>query len=168
MRPRKYLYRRNLPHIQKDDRPHFAAFVTHDRWELPPAAREIVLRHCLHDHGTKARIHAVVVMPDHVHLIFTPLRSPSGEPFTFGEILGGIKGSSAHSVNRLLSRRGRVWLDESFDHILRSGESLTEKAEYIRDNPVRKGLVAQREDYPWLWLELLDTAGGGCATRANS
>jgi hypothetical protein len=61
-----------------------------------------------------------------------------------------------------------VWLDESFDHILRSGETLTEKAEYIQDNPVRKGLVAQREDYPWVWLEPLDTAEGGCATRANS
>jgi len=166
MKPRKYEYRRNLPHILKGDRPHYVTFVTHHRWELPPAARDLVLRHYLHGHGTKAMIHAVVVMPDHVHMIFTPL--PSSQPgaavphnqdvsqtecFSFEEILGAIKGASAHSINRLLGRRGSVWQDESFDHVLRSEESLIEKTEYLFHNPVRKGLAAAPEDYPWLWRE---------------
>ena len=88
MKPRKYLYRRNLPHIEKEDRPHFITFDTHLRWELPPAARDIVLKHCLHDHGSKMKLRVVVVMPDHVHLIFTPLRSETGEAYTFEKILG--------------------------------------------------------------------------------
>lgn len=165
MNGRKYVYRRNLPHIEKEDWPHFVTFVTYRRWELPPAARDAVLSHCLHDNGTKLRVHAVVVMPDHVHTIFTPLRCLTGDPFTFEEIVGAMKGASAHSINRLLSRSGSVWLDESFDHVLRSAESENAKCEYICDNPVRKGLVARREDYRWLWIEPGCTAEGGCATQ---
>jgi REP element-mobilizing transposase RayT len=153
MKARKYSYHRNLPHILKGDQPHFVTFVTSHRWELPPLARDAVLKHCMHDDGVKVKVHAVVVMPDHVHMILTPLRSNAGEYFTFEEILGGIKGTSAHSINRLLGRRGRVWQDESFDHVLRSEEGLAEKTEYICQNPVRKGLVAMTEQYRWLWRE---------------
>jgi hypothetical protein len=45
-----------------------------------------------------------------------------------------------------------VWEEESFDHVLRSDESLEDKREYIRQNPVRAGLVKTLEDYRWLWL----------------
>jgi REP element-mobilizing transposase RayT len=159
MKPRKYEYRRNLPHILKGDRPHFVTFITHQRWELPPAARDLVLKHCMQDDGVKLKVHAVVVMPDHVHMILTPLQAAqpgAAVPhayFSFEEILGAIKGASAHSINCLLGRQGTVWQDESCDHVLRSEESLTEKAEYVFQNPVRKGLVATPEDYRWLWKE---------------
>jgi REP element-mobilizing transposase RayT len=112
-------------------------------------------------------MHGVVVMPDHVHMVFTPLADEQGSAFGLAEILGGIKGASAHRVNRALHRRGHVWQDESFDHILRSEESARSKVEYICDNPLRKGLVAEVEEWPWLWREWVegrDTAGGGCAT----
>ncbi len=52
-----------------------------------------------------------------------------------------------------MGREGPVWQDESFDHVLRNDESLREKMEYIRQNPVGKGLVTKPEDYPWLWIE---------------
>lgn len=151
MKSRKYPYRRNLPHFLKEGIPHFATFVTHQRWEIPVTARDLVLRHCLRDNGSKMEAHAVVVMPDHVHIIFTPLRVSAVEIFSFEEIVGAIKSASAHSVNRPLHRRGRFWQDESFDHVLRSEESLAEKTEYLCQNPVRKGLVSKPEDYPWLW-----------------
>jgi hypothetical protein len=63
------------------------------------------------------------------------------------------KGASAHSVNRMLQRSGPVWQEESFDHVLRSNESFEENLEYIRQNPVRRGLVIRPEDYRWLWVE---------------
>jgi len=72
MRP-KYEYRRRLPHYQKDDHPLFVTFTTDRRWNLPPAARHIVLECCLKENGCKFNLHAAVIMPDHVHL--TP-RSP--------------------------------------------------------------------------------------------
>lgn len=61
------------------------------------------------------------------------------------------KSESAHRINKVLLRTGRVWQDESFDHILRGNESLKEKVRYILENPVRAGLVKSPPDYPWLW-----------------
>jgi REP element-mobilizing transposase RayT len=94
-----------------------------------------------------------VVMPDHVHMIFTPLENERNEPFSFEEIVGAIKGASSHSVNKALKRSGTVWQDESFDHVIRHADSLEQKIEYVRQNPVRKGLVSRPEDYRWLWEE---------------
>jgi hypothetical protein len=37
----------------------------------------------------------------------------------------------------------------SFDHILRSDESYAQKWDYVRDNPVRVGLVTSAEDWPY-------------------
>jgi REP element-mobilizing transposase RayT len=78
-----------------------------------------------------AVIHAVVVMPDHVHLLLTPLRDLDRNLCSLIEILQGIKGASAHSLNRVLRRSGPVWEEESFDHVLRSDESFEQKVEYI-------------------------------------
>ncbi len=153
MKQRKYKYRRNLPHIEKSDRAHFVTFDTHLRWELPPVARDLVLEHCLHDRGTKMRLYIALVMPDHVHMIFMPLENERNETFTFEEIVGAIKGASSHSVNKGLNRSGLVWQDESFDHVLRHLQSLEAKVRYVRENPVRKGLVSRPEDYKWLWEE---------------
>jgi REP element-mobilizing transposase RayT len=148
---RKYSYRRNLPHIEKRNRPHFITFKTHLRWELPPTARDVVLKHCLHDHGLKMDLYIAVVMPDHVHMIFLPLEDQMNEVFSFEEIVGAIKGASVHSVNKLLGQSGQIWQDESFDHVIRHAESLESKIRYLRENPVRKGLVKTPEEYPWLW-----------------
>lgn len=150
---RRYEYRRRLPHYQRDDRPLFVTFRTQKRVELPPEARTRALRHCVHDHGKTINLHAAVIMPDHAHLLFTALRDAEGWTFALPEILRAIKGTSARSINNLLSRRGPVWQDESFDHVLRGKESLRETVEYIRQNPVRKGLAVRPEDYPWLWVD---------------
>jgi len=149
------MYQRNLPHIQKEGRPIFVTFRTYRNWVLPESVRDRVLEHCLHDHGLKMWLHVAVVMPDHVHLIFTPLEDDGGHPYGLAEILNGIKGASAHTVNRQLGRKGHVWQDESFDHVLRSDESLQEKVEYVCQNPVRKGIADRPEEYRWLWCEWL-------------
>ena len=73
------------------------------------------------------------------------------EIYSLAEIMDAIKGASAHMVNKTLVRRGRVWQAESFDHVLRSSESLDAKINYSLENPVRAGLVGRWADYPWLW-----------------
>jgi REP element-mobilizing transposase RayT len=150
---RRYEYRRRLPHYQRDDRPLFVTFRTLNRLQLSPESRALVLAHCLHDNGQTIRLHAAVIMPDHVHLLFTTLRDADGWTFALPEILRAIKGSSARSINKVLGRNGCVWQDESFDHLLRGNESLRETVDYIRQNPVRRGLVEKPEDYGWLWVE---------------
>jgi REP element-mobilizing transposase RayT len=150
---RRYEYRRRLPHYQRDDRPLFVTFRTLPGCVLSPEARTLALQHCLHDQGITTRLQVVVVMPDHVHLLFTALRVADGWTFALPEILRAIKGASARSINKILGRKGALWQDESFDHVLRGDESLRETVEYIRQNPVRKGLVQKPEDYPWLWVD---------------
>ena len=101
----------------------------------------------------KVHLHAAVIMPDHVHLLLTPLCDETGWPYGLPAILKLIKGISARNVNKLQGTAGPIWQEESFDHVLRSQESLKEKQEYIRQNPVRRGLVKKPEDYRWLWVE---------------
>jgi REP element-mobilizing transposase RayT len=150
----KAFYRGNLPHLQRDDKPHFVTFCTFHRWILPECVRRIVLDCCLHDHGVKYNLHVGVVMPDHGHLVLTPLvNQRASETHSLAEIMDAIKGTAAHKVNRELQRKGKVWQTESFDRVLRTSEKLDEKIRYILDNPVRSGLAAQGRQYPWVWAE---------------
>src|SRR5581483_5427803 len=149
----KFFYRRKLPHLQRPNKPHFLTFCTFQRWILPEIGRSITLDCCLHDHGRKFDLEAVVVMPDHVHMIFTPLLDDAAqEAFSLADITDAIKGSSAHKINHQLGRHGKIWQTESFDRVLRSSEKLGEKIAYIIDNPIRKGLASCRGEYPWTWL----------------
>ena len=145
-------YCRNLPHLQKDFTPHFITFVTKFRWILPPVARDIVVSSCCHDHRQKYELYVAVVMPDHVHMILTPLIDESTcEIYSLTEIMRMIKSASAHLINGRLNRQGAVWQQESFDHVLRSSEGLDRKIEYVLQNPVRRGLVKDWRDYKWMW-----------------
>jgi REP element-mobilizing transposase RayT len=145
-------YRRQLPHLQCDYKQHFVTFCTDRRWVLPERVRCIVLQCCLHDNGVKFDLRVAVVMPDHVHMIFTPLVDERAmEICSLAEIMDAVKGASAHKVNKSLGRKGRVWQVESFDHVVRSSENLDAKMAYVLENPVRAGLVEQWTLYPWLW-----------------
>jgi REP element-mobilizing transposase RayT len=91
-------------------------------------------------------------MPDHVHMIFTPLVDLEvREICSLARIMNAIKGASSHRINATRGRIGPVWQAESFDHVLRSSESLDAKVAYILTNPVRRGLANRWQEYPWLW-----------------
>ncbi len=147
----KYEYRRRLPHYQKDDHPLFVTFTTDRRWTLPAEARDIVLECCLKENSRKFDLHAAVVMPDHVHLIYSPLRREDGWGHTIPEIMKTIKGRSARQINVALKRAGPVWQEEFFDHVLRSNDSLVDRVEYVCQNPVRAGMVRTAAEYRWIW-----------------
>ncbi len=145
-------YRRNLPHLQRDFKPHFITFVTKFRWVLPEWARDDVLSSCCHDHRRQYELYVAVVMPDHVHMILTPWIDPRrGQIFSLIEIMRGMKGASARRINQQMGRHGAVWQEESFDHVLRCSEGLDAKVEYVLQNPVRKGLVDDWRQYRWAW-----------------
>ena len=159
MLQRKYEYRRNLPHYQKDNRILFITYSTWHRWVLPEIAKDLALDSCRRADGRKYSLYAAVVMPDHVHLICKPLMDENGS-ISIPEITRTIKSESAHRINKALVRSGRVWQDESFDHILRGDESLQKKVMYILENPVRAGLVTSPKEYRWLWwnADLIESA----------
>ncbi len=145
------LYRRNLPHLEKPGGTYFVTFKTLNDFILPPKAKDLVLKHCLHGHGTQYQLHATVVMSNHVHLLFTPMQD--GEEYIrLAMIMNGIKGASSHSVNKLLQRKGNLWRDESFDHLIRIPGEFDETMLYIQMNAIQTG-VRRPEDYPWYWRE---------------
>jgi REP element-mobilizing transposase RayT len=145
-------YRRNLPHTQRDGTPHFITFNTKFRRELPGWARDIVLGCCVHDHEIRYRLRVALVMPDHVHLILTPLTNETLRAVvSLVEIMQAMKSASSHAINHRVGNRGTIWQEESFDRIVRSSESLDAKIAYILQNPVRKGLVNDWRQYRWLW-----------------
>ncbi|MDP3070683.1 MAG: hypothetical protein Q8N18_10360 [Opitutaceae bacterium] len=81
----------------------------------------------------------LLAMPDHLHLL---------AGFAATESMPRVVAAWKH----FLSQRCRVtWQRDFFDHRLRIGESHEEKARYIRNNPVRAGLVATPEAWPYVW-----------------
>jgi len=115
-------------------------------------ARTVVLEVCLYSHEKRFTLFGAVVMPD-----LLPLADSEGM-FSISEIMQGIKSTSAHRINKLLGRKGIVWQQESFDHVLRVEEGIAEKVNYIINNPVRAGLAERSEQYPWLWYPSLTRA----------
>lgn len=97
-------------------------------------ARELVAA-LHHFDAARYRLGDYVVMPNHVHVLVQPM---PGHPA--GEIVAAWKSWSAHRINALLERKGAVWMDESFDHLVRNETQLMKLREYIRTNPVKAGL----------------------------
>ena len=94
---------------------------------------------------------AVIAMPDHLHILTAPLnREASVSAFSkwfkrwFNEdycrpcVLDGVP-----------SIQTWRWQEGCFDRLLRSDESLSDKWEYLRQNPVRAGLVTNSDDWPY-------------------
>lgn len=149
---RNYAYRRKLPHYQWIDKTYFITFNTKNRQILTPHSRTLVLETCIAGHGKRYELHAAVIMPDHVHLLLTPLYDTNGE-ISLPEILQEIKSVSAHKVNRYLGRHGRLWQEESFDRAMREVDNVRAKIDYIMGNPLRDGLAANPYQYQWFWRE---------------
>ena len=84
-------------------------------------------------------VHLWLLMPDHLHALvsFPQELNPTKIISNWKEIIA--------------KKTGVKWQRDFFDHRLRSDESHEEKANYIRQNPVRKGLVANAEDWKFVW-----------------
>jgi REP element-mobilizing transposase RayT len=148
--------KRRLPQFERPWGKYAVTFSTHNRRQLSPIERDIILQSVLHAHTHgQYELYAACVMPDHVHLLFEPqvqsTDSEEGSVFwSLSEILQPIKSSTAHRINKASETGGTVWEKESFDRLIRSESDLREKFEYICRNPWDAGVAAQGQDYPWL------------------
>jgi REP element-mobilizing transposase RayT len=88
-----------------------------------------------HFDGDRYALDAFVVMPNHVHALVAP--APG---WRLEQVLHSWKGYTSNVLNRLLGRRGALWQQESWDHIVRSAAHLEHFRRYIRENPVKAGL----------------------------
>jgi REP element-mobilizing transposase RayT len=138
--------RRNLPHLAVPGATYFITFRA--KTELSPAACDVVIATIRSCNQKSIDLDAAVVMPDHAHLIFRLIK-----PYELSQVLQRIKGRSARQINQMFKSEGSVWSDESFDHIIRHAEELEEKLEYIKQNPVKRGLIDHPDGYRWLFIK---------------
>ena len=86
-----------------------------------------------------------IIMPDHVHFFCRAELNAKTLP-TF---IQAWKQWTSKRMARELKFSGNVWQEEFFDHVLRSSDSYGQKWNYVRENPVRAGIVRSPEAWPW-------------------
>jgi len=109
-----------------------------------PRVAKVVSDALHHFNEGRYRLYAWCIMPNHVHVLFSPI----GES-TLETILHAWKSYSAKKINKLLGQTGHFWQREYFDHLVRHESSLQKITEYIGQNPQKAGLKN------WPWLEVL-------------
>jgi putative transposase len=99
-----------------------------------------LVRASLEFHETRGtwRLHACVLMPNHVHLIVTVPADTR------------LAHTIAYWKRYVAKEAGVRWQRDFFEHRLRRDEHFAVKVE-LRMNPVRAGLVVKPEEWPYFW-----------------
>ena len=124
---------------------YFVTFNTSDRRHLLASAlvHECFVDFCIRASPYGVAVGRYVLMPDHAHMF---VMTSEGTKLTdwmraLRTVLGkGLWAAGHHKPH---------WQEGFFDHVLRSGESYSQKWEYVRTNPVRAGLCERPEDWPF-------------------
>ncbi len=98
---------------------------------------EIVASALKHFNDSQYILDEWVVMPNHVHVLVKPMGDHK-----LNDILHSWKSFTANKINKREGRSGKLWMRESYDHIVRNEEALNAIRHYIRQNPVEAGIVA--------------------------
>ena len=124
---------------------YFVTFCTHERQRLL-ANNELHAAFVIFAKRAECNFNVAVgryvIMPDHVHLFVR-----GGYDFRLGPWIGALKQALAKSATLSRAKR-QIWEEGFFDHVLRSNESYSQKWNYVRENPVRAGLVKSAADWP--------------------
>jgi putative DNA methylase len=92
--------------------------------------------------ASRYRLHGWVIMPNHVHVLVTPIGA---------EALSGIvhswKSFTAKKANTLLGQKGTFWAVEYFDRAIRDATHFSNAVEYFAMNPVKAGLCGTPEEW---------------------
>jgi putative transposase len=85
------------------------------------------------------------IMPDHVHMLLSLAQAYRKSLINW---VSAFKRSSSRIAKRSHSIES-LWQKNFYDHVVRKHESLIKVAEYIVNNPVRKGMVGEWKEYPY-------------------
>ena len=132
--------------FQKYDPPlFFVTFGTFNRIPVlaDPAVHDRFIRFGKEAAGRGTAIGRYVIMPDHIHLFIRPAREQR-----LGRTIGFLKQSLSAALKQN-GERAPHWQPGFFDHLIRSPQSASEKWEYVRQNPVRAGLVERPDEWPY-------------------
>ena len=96
------------------------------------------------------QILAYCFMPDHVHFLI-------GANDSDADLIKFIKHFKQKTGYEFKKKHGiNLWQRSFYDYILRKEESVIETVRYIFNNPVRKGLVKEFKEYPFLGSMVFD------------
>ena len=101
-----------------------------------------ILEECCRIHP--CRVHAYVLMPNHVHLLLTP-----DDPVNLSRAMRRLGQRYAQHFNRANARTGALWEDRFKSFAVDTHAYLLKCQRYIEQNPVRAGLVRHPGDYAW-------------------
>ena len=93
-----------------------------------------------HFNGERYDLYAYVVMPNHVHVLFSPRGA-----FAIHDILHAWKSFTAHAINKRMNRTGTVWQKESWDRLIRNNEHFIRTLDYIKQNNPTRSWSAYEE-----------------------
>lgn len=110
-----------------------------------PRIAQLVQDALLHFDGQRYQLIAWCIMPTHVHALIEPIDPAHSLP----TIIHSWKSFTAKAANRLLGRNGTFWMEDYFDRYIRDETHLHSTLDYIRENPVKAGLVQRAQDWPW-------------------
>jgi len=120
-------------------------FVTSDTWErralfnAEPWAR-LFFKTLLSHRGESYSLHEFVLMPDHFHLLITPMTS-------LEKAVQLIKGGFSFRAKKDLGSNLEIWRRGFADHRVRDHEDYDKHAHYIHLNPVKKHLCSDPNEY---------------------
>lgn len=116
----------------------------------PILASSEVARILIHEwHNARYRhgwaVGRYVIMPNHVHFFCSAEMDAKALP----RFIQAWKQWTSKRIGGELKFARPIWQEEFFEHVLRSSESYSQKWEYVWENPVRAGLVATADEWPW-------------------
>jgi putative transposase len=95
-----------------------------------------------HYRGTAYLLHEFVVMPDHIHILLTPLTG-------LEKAVQFIKGGFSYRAKKELGSSMEIWQKGFSDHRIRDASDYGIHVTYVWQNPVRKRLCERAEDFPY-------------------
>lgn len=119
------------------------------RWLTELRVAGLVADSLHHRDGRVYRLDAFCIMPNHVHLVCTPLETEAGAYHSLTAILHSLKRHTAREANKLLPRQGAFWQPESCDRAVRDESELRRIVDYVLNNQAKAGLVDTWEEWPW-------------------
>lgn len=92
----------------------------------------------------QCQIHAYVLMPNHFHLLLTPLQEDG-----IGKLMQYVGRYYVQYFNGRYERTGTLWEGRYRATLIQPGDWLIPVSRYVEQNPVRAGLVDAPGSYGW-------------------
>jgi len=140
---------------------YFITMVTHRRQPFLIEHIDLLRRaFALSKQRYRYRIDAIVILPDHLHMIITPERAD-----TYPKIVSAIKRSFVYALERDVRSSAKlqvsasqykrkhagIWQERFYEHTIRNEKDMAEKLAYIQNNPIKHGFTDNHHVWKYVY-----------------